>query len=121
MVRANGRLGRTPEKTNYSKWLAPWLLILGAGCNGFPHPVPIADAQNRPEKYPGYAAKNEPVFTLDGQQWQVLPGAVVQAPPAALQPVNGGRLYVVRGQRPPFSTLFAQLPDSTLVKAGALY
>jgi hypothetical protein len=121
VLSGRGTLGRTLHGLGQRFWLVGWLVVLSAGCNGFPDPVPIAEARIKPEKYPGYTAEQAQIVTVNGQPWQVLPGAVVQAPAQALQPVNGGALYTVRGDRPPLSTVLARMADGRLVEAGALY
>ncbi|MGH7466644.1 MAG: hypothetical protein ACRENP_01525 [Longimicrobiales bacterium] len=100
-----------------------WALgtLLCAGCNGFPGTIPIAEAERRPEQYPSYAA-TEPtlIVTVDSQRWQVLPGALVHAPSGALQRLAGGPLVAVRGDSPPFATLFQPVAPNSLHQAAEI-
>jgi hypothetical protein len=99
-----------------------WVMLCGtlvcAACNGFPDPEPIEQAETKPEKYPSYGQSGSPaVVTIERQRWLVLPGALADVDPTALQPLatgGGGSMFTAIGDQPPYDALYARMPDGSL-------
>jgi hypothetical protein len=80
-------------------------------CNGWPRVIAYNEAQNKPEKYPTYAAVpgEMQAIAFQGRQWIVSPSSA-ELPGAQLQSVgNAGNLtvYAPKGTEAPYSVLFA--------------
>jgi hypothetical protein len=104
-----------------------WVLLgaaLCSACNGFPDPVPIAEAEHKPEKYLSYAKRSDaPVVTVDGQRWVVLPGSTVVAPATAFRRLAGdqiGGLFTAAWDQAPYDALYVVVPGEGMHLAGEL-
>ena len=89
------------------------LFVTGAvlACNGWPRAARLQEEQNKPEKYPTYAATPaEPsAFTFAGRRWMVSP-ATVQMTGVRLQAVGvagSTRIYAEQGAATPYAVLYA--------------
>ena len=105
------------------KWLGLALgaVVIATGCNGFPRPMPIAEAEYKPEKYPTYTEEPAVLFAAGQQRWIMLPGATTSGPTWAFQPV-GGPLPVLRlaWDEEPFDQLYGRGTDGLLHIAAEL-
>lgn len=71
--------------------LATGALIFATGCNGFPDSLPLAEAENKPEKYPTYAMSPAiNYFMTPGQRWMPVVGAHVATQAFLLTPLSEG-------------------------------
>jgi hypothetical protein len=97
------------------------LMISAAGalvsaCNGWPDSHPAEEAENRPEKFPTYAAtaaESASTFTFDNRRWMVS-ASPVSLRGAKLQAVGTGgtaSLYAPEGDVAPYSILYT--PDGS--------
>lgn len=84
--------------------------VMGA-CNGWPESAPFEEAENRPEKYPTYAAAEQDAsveFTFEDRRW-VINGTADGLRAAWLKPVGssaGASLYAPAGDQPPYPVLY---------------
>ena len=97
------------------------LIISAAGavvsaCNGWPDSHPADEAENRPEKFPTYAAtaaENAAPITFDNRRWMVS-ASPVSFRGAKLQSVGSAgttSLYAPQGDAAPYGVLYT--PDGT--------
>jgi hypothetical protein len=105
-------------------WVVIGGIMLCVACNGFPDPVPIEEAERKPEKYLSYdLGQAAPVLSIDGQRWVVLPGATVVAAASAFRPLAadaGGALSALAWDQPPYDALYAHIPNGRILRAAEL-
>lgn len=105
-------------------WVVSGGAALCVACNGFPEPVPIQEAEHKPEVYVTYhQSQASPVLSIDGQRWLVLPGATVVAPASAFRPLTadaGGALSAAAWDQPPYDALYAFIPNGRILRAAEI-
>ena len=81
-----------------------------AACNGWPKAIEKAEAENKPEKYPSYAAAPEQApFEFGGRHW-VVSASTESLTGAKLQSVGTAgnvTVYAPAGEQAPYSVLYA--------------
>lgn len=97
------------------------LMACGAvlwGCNGWPHSNDVRQAEQKPEKYPTYAAApagQTQVIVFENRRYLVTP-APVDLHEAQLQAVGAAgevAIYAPRGEQPPYRALFTPVSGTT--------
>jgi|SRR5687768_9697812 len=90
---------------------------LVSACNGWPDSHPAEEAENRPEKFPTYAAtapENATTFTFENRQWMVssTPVSFRGAKLQAVGTAGATSLYAPQGDAAPYGVLYT--PDGTM-------
>lgn len=103
--------------------LSAAVVLLGA-CNGWPDAAPFAEAINKAEPYPTYAAAaGQPVeFYAGNHRYLVMPGEVNlrSARTAPVAASGGGSAFGLAGDEAPYSSVYVRGGDGRTHAAGLI-